>query len=107
MSDQISYNLDLMEQLRLAAAKASGRLGTVGDDVGAISVDASIFGRGDGAGAVAAALDGAKQTAQRQFTQAESLLHGVSRAVDQVMAAIEAADQAGQQSFGAGRNQLG
>ncbi|SDJ43481.1 Cell wall-associated hydrolase, NlpC family [Frankineae bacterium MT45] len=107
MPESIKYNLDLLEEFRLAAARSASRLGAVGDDADALDTDAAVFGVGAAAGSLASAVNEAAGRMSRQLLQGEHLLRSVGRAVDSVMAAIEEADRAGRQNFSGGLSHTG
>lgn len=107
MGDQIKYNLDLLEEFRLAAVKAGSHLGTVGDGVAGHHVPATAFGRSAGGAALAGATAHAFDNAATQCAKGESIMRSVGRAIDGVMAAIEEAERTGRQSFVAGQSHTG
>ncbi|MEO9137988.1 MAG: C40 family peptidase [Jatrophihabitans sp.] len=102
MTGEIKYNLDLMEELRLASTKAGARVGTVGDEVKAQHVAGSVFGKSPGASSLAQAVTSALGEISEQCAKGETLLRAVGRTIDGVMTAIEKADQAGKQNFAGG-----
>ncbi len=107
MASEIKYNLDLLEEFRLAATRAAGQIGNVGDDVTGQHVAASAFGATPGASALASAVSTMLDNAGHQFRTGEDLMRGVGRAIDGVMTAIEDADRAGKQNFVAGQSHTG
>lgn len=94
----IKYNLDQLDQFRSSSAGDAGSFGSLGDGLD-VSPTPAIFGQNPGAGAVAAALQAACSHFQREFHCAETLLKDVSRSIDAVQAAIEAADASGKRNF--------
>jgi len=106
-ADALKYDLDLLEEFRLAAAKAGSSLGSTGDAAAAHHVPATAFGRSAGGSALAAATAQAFEHAATHCTRGEAILRGVGRAIDAVMAAIEDADRTGKQNFLAGHAHTG
>lgn len=105
--DQIKYNLDLLEEFRLAAARAAGHVGTAGDAAVGIHVPSTAFGRSSGGTALAAAAARAAEHAADECRHGEKLMRAVGRAIDGVMSAIEEAERAGRQSFVTGQSHTG
>lgn len=95
----IKYNLAQLDHFRSASATEAGRLGALGDTL-ELTPDPSIFGRNGAAGEVDAAIMVLSGHMQREFSRAEELLRDVSRAIDAVQSAIEAADRTGRRNLG-------
>lgn len=95
----INYNLAQLDHFRTASATEAGRLGALGDGLN-LTPDPAIFGKNGAAAALDAAIMTMSGSIQREFSRAEELLKDVSRAIDAVQSAIEAADQSGKRSFG-------
>ena len=107
MSDAIKYDLDLLEEFRLAAAKAGGSVGTAGDASAGRRVVSTAFGRSAGGAALATATAQAFEKAAEQCRHGERVLRAVGRAIDGVMSAIEEAERTGRQTFLAGQSHTG
>jgi cell wall-associated NlpC family hydrolase len=99
MASTIKYNLAQLDHFRATSATEAGRLGALGDELD-LTPDPAIFGKNGAASGVDAAIMVMAGHLQREFTRAEALLRDVSRAIDAVQSAIEAADRTGKRDFG-------
>lgn len=107
MSDVIKYDLDLLEEFRLAAVKAGSSVGSAGDGAAGHHVPSTAFGRSPGGVALAGVTAHAFEHAAKECNDGESRLRSVGRAIDGVMAAIEEAERTGKQNFVAGQTHTG
>jgi cell wall-associated NlpC family hydrolase len=98
MASTISYNLGQLDNFRSAAASEAGRFGALGEGVD-LNPSASIFGHNGGAAALSSAIASMANVVQQEFAKAETLLRDVSRSIDAVQSAIEAADRNGKRTF--------
>jgi len=105
--DQIKYNLDLLEEFRLAAVRAAGHVGAAGDAAHGVHVPSTAFGRSSGGTALASAAAHAVDHATSECRHGEKIMRAVGRAIDGVMAAIEEAERSGRQSFVTGQSHTG
>ena len=107
VGDQIKYNLDLLEEFRLAAVRAAGHVGSAGDAAAGVHLPGTAFGRSSGGTALASAAARAAEHAVEECRHGEKIMRAVGRAIDGVLAAIEDAERTGKQSFVAGQSHTG
>lgn len=98
MASTISYNLGQLDNFRTAASSEAGRFGALGDGLD-LNVSAGMFGHNGGAAALSSAIASVGNHMQQELTKAETLLRDVSRSIDAVQSAIEAADRNGKRTF--------
>lgn len=93
-----SYSAAEIDQTRQAIGATAGKFGTVSDGVPQ-NIDAGMFGTLGNSGAVAQAVSALCSQLRTEYTQAESLIGAIERALDQTTQNHSNAEQINAQSF--------
>lgn len=85
---------DALEQCRVTVSGQAAQFGGLGDGFAKGGVHASIFGKLSASGGLSSAVDGFNTTVGGELAAAESVLHGVERALDAVRHTVADTEQA-------------